>query len=316
MYIDFNKFNYKLISEEDQKEYVERDKVAYAQIVRAWLESNLDSIVERKLEIRDIAYIKYTSDFIKLLKEAETLYELGFFTSCIALVGISAEDFTKYITLSFDKKHLIDKNQFERLNILSKMKVIDSAIHKLLDDIRKTRNDCLHFNLNFKKKDEKELKHESLEVLNKFKKVIELTIGFDESMSWEDFLNLISQLSDQMSSEKQYIKGFDNVAYRLRNAMSKLFDFDLTFEPGIKEMVRESNYSVVEIDLAYEENGEVTLLDLSNGIQVVVDLDKKSKGAIIDLGVKEGDLIQAEIYSEIDSLGLSASWKFKTLKKP
>lgn len=315
MYIDFNKFNYELIPEEDKKEYIERDKAAYAQIVREWVESNLDSIVERKLEIKDIAYVKHTSDFIKLLKEAESLYELGFFTSCIALVGISAEDFTKYIALSFEKKHLINKNQFDRLNILSRMKVIDSTIHQLLDDIRKTRNDCLHYNFNFKKKDEKELKHESLEVLNKFKKVIELTIGFEESMSWEDFINLIGQISDQMSSDKKFVKGFDDVALRLRNATSRLFNVDLTFEPSIKEMARESIYTVIEIDLDYEGNGEVTLRDLSCGIHVAVDLDKKSKGVIIDLGVKEGDLIQAEIYSEINSLGLSASWRFKTLKK-
>lgn len=315
MYIDFNKFNYELIPEDNKKEYIERDKAAYAQIVRAWVESNLDSIVERKFEIRDIAYVKHTSDFVKLLKEAETLYELGFFISCIALVGISAEDFTRYIALSFDKKHLIDEDQFNRLKMLSRFNIIDSTIYKLLDDIRKIRNNCLHYNLNFKKKNERELKHESLDVLNKFKKVIEVTIGFDGSMSWEDFSILIGQITDQISSDRN-IKGFDDVAFKLRNATSRLFNIDMTFEPSIKEMERESVYSVVEIDLDYEENGEVTLLDLSCGILVAVDLDKKSKEAIIDFDIKEGDLIRAGIYSEINSQGLSASWKFKTLKKP
>jgi len=63
----------------------------------------------RKLEIEEIYYLKEIGDFIKLIREAESLYELGFFTSCIALVGVSAEDFSKYISLKNKRQtHITD----------------------------------------------------------------------------------------------------------------------------------------------------------------------------------------------------------------
>ena len=72
MYIDFSKFNYNLIPKYEQEAYIKRDKEAYAGILKKWVEMNLNKIIDRKWEIEDISCIKETSDFVKLLKEAES----------------------------------------------------------------------------------------------------------------------------------------------------------------------------------------------------------------------------------------------------
>ena len=95
MYIDFHKYNYDLVDISDREEYIRRDKRAYHGILKKWIDDNLADITERKWEVEEIQYLSEVSDFIKLIREAETLYELGFYTSCIALVGVSAEDFSK-----------------------------------------------------------------------------------------------------------------------------------------------------------------------------------------------------------------------------
>ncbi|MDY6994631.1 MAG: hypothetical protein SVR94_18765, partial [Pseudomonadota bacterium] len=85
MYIDFHKYNYDLVPNEQQEEFEKRDKDAYENIINEWINDNVDDMIDRKWEIEEIQYLSETSDFIKLIREAESLYELGFYTSCIAL---------------------------------------------------------------------------------------------------------------------------------------------------------------------------------------------------------------------------------------
>jgi hypothetical protein len=314
-YIDFSKFNYNMIPKDKREEYIKRDKAAYAEILKNWIVANLDSIVERKWEITDIAFVKNTSNFIKPLKEAETLYELGLFTGCIALLGISAEDFTKYLALQFNLGELNNESQFKRLEVLLEAKIINMEIHRRLDDIRTIRNNCLHYDDDFKKKDDNELKQEALTVLNSIKEVIELTIGLDQDINLDGFNDMMHQLSSQMSSGDQHVKGFEDIAYRLRNAMSRLFNFDVTIKPGKKNIKRSSTYLVKEIDTDYEEHGEVTIIDIENGIPVCIDLDRKFKEIIIFLELKEGDMINATISSEISPLGMTGEWTFTDIRR-
>ncbi|THF74427.1 hypothetical protein [Cohnella fermenti] len=79
MYLDFNKFNYRLVPDNEQAAYIQRDKLAYEEILKKWLDNNIKEIVERKWEIEEILFFEDSSDFIKLLKEAEALYEFGFY---------------------------------------------------------------------------------------------------------------------------------------------------------------------------------------------------------------------------------------------
>ena len=139
MYIDFNQYDYSLIDESSRSAYIERDKAAYKEILKEWLNSNADDIVDRKWSIENIFYLSYSSDFIRLLKEAENLFEFGFYTGCIALIGICAEDFTKLLASKWERDELVDKTQYQRINILKNEGLITDSIHSSLDAIRKIR---------------------------------------------------------------------------------------------------------------------------------------------------------------------------------
>ena len=139
MYIDFHKYNYDLVDISDREEYIRRDKKAYHGILKKWIDDNLADITERKWEVEEIQYLSEVSDFIKLIREAETLYELGFYTSCIALVGVSAEDFSKYLSLKLGRNDHIqattkkgrvrDVSQYDRLQMQLTENIIDKTVY-------------------------------------------------------------------------------------------------------------------------------------------------------------------------------------------
>lgn len=168
MYINFHKYNYNLLANDEKTEYEARDKNAYKEVLSKWFNENLNDFINRKWEIEEIHYLKQIGDFIKLLQEAENLYELGFYTSCIALIGVSSEDFSRHLSLQNNKnEHITAKNkngkitdvsQHDRLKLQLNENLISQNSYDLLDEIRSIRNDCLHYNQNFKQKPENELK--------------------------------------------------------------------------------------------------------------------------------------------------------------
>ena len=172
MYIDFHKYNYELVPEQQVNDYKTRDKESYKTLLTKWFEDNLDSFAERKWGIEEIHYLKNISDFIKLVREAEQLFEFGFYTGCISLVGVSSEDFCRYLSVQLGKPQYESQTQFNRINNLKSDGLISDATHTLLDDIRKIRNDCLHYKQNFKQKDNEELKSDALKALNNLKKTL------------------------------------------------------------------------------------------------------------------------------------------------
>ena len=177
MYIDFHKYNYDLVPADKKAEYIKRDQESYKQVLQKWFSDNLDKAVERKWEINEIHYLKNISDFINLIREGEQLYELGFFTGCIALVGVASEDFLKNLAISLGKPQYESQTQFNRLNNLLNDNLISTATHTLLDKIRQIRNDCLHYNQNFKQKSTDELKDDALTALNNLKDTLQSIIG-------------------------------------------------------------------------------------------------------------------------------------------
>jgi hypothetical protein len=138
MYIDFHKYNYDLVPADKKADYIKRDQESYKQVLQKWFNDNLENVVQRKWEINEIHYLKNISDFIKLIREGEQLYELGFFTGCIALVGVASEDFLKYLAISLGKPQYETQTQFNRLNNLLNDNLISSTTHTLLDNIRFT----------------------------------------------------------------------------------------------------------------------------------------------------------------------------------
>lgn len=313
MYFDFNKFNYKLVKTNEQKDYIQRDKKAYSEIVKQWLDNNLDEIINRKWEIEDILFFEDNSDFVKLLKEAEALYEFGFYTSCIALIGISVEDFTKYLVTEAGKNEWQSETQYNRLRLMLESNLISENSFTLMNDIRKIRNDCLHYNDNFKQKDNMILKGEALSVMNSFKSMLKISIGFKEEMTLDIFEDIAKKAIDEVNdSENKYVKNFDDMIFKQRNALSQLFNLDITVKPGTDLVSRESYYIIEEVDLSFME---ITLIDTANGFPVFIDLSEKNIAQIKEMELVKNSLVYAALTSTVDGFGQTAAWTLTRIKK-
>ena len=311
MYIDFHKYNYDLVPNQDKAKFEERDKAAYKKVLSKWIESKADEMTSRKWEIEEIEYLSEVSDFIKLIREGESLYELEFYTSCIALIGVSAEDFLKYLTVKLGKTQYENQTQFNRLNNLLSDGLISQDIYDLLDDIRKIRNDCLHYNQNFKQKDEAELKSGSIKVLNDLKSVLKTILGVANASSPNEYLDIIKELANPDSEDA---KNFDEVKMKIRNASSHILKFPMAFEPERKIVVKEDFYLVREID---ETNKETTISAVlyAVGAHVVVELTDELIDHINNLGIKENDTIYAVVYSQPNQFGMTEEWNFFHIRK-
>lgn len=307
MYIDFHKYNYELVSVDKKAEYIERDKNSYKQVLQKWFDQNLEEIVERKWEINEIHYLKNISDFIKLIREGEQLYELGFYTGCIALIGVASEDFLKYLAISMGKPQYESLTQFNRLNNLKNDNLISNSTHSLLDNIRSIRNDCLHYNQNFKQKSTTDLKADAITALNNLKDTLKDILGDTSALSINDFTSIISGIG---SGED--IKNTDEIAVKVKNAVSHLLKFPIAFDPKTKVQVQTSIFSILEIDEDYDE---ITLIDHRHGIPVIVEFAKSERFYYQDKDFKENEVVAATLFSIIDQNGLTAEWKLLDINK-
>ena len=301
MYIDFHKYNYNLVPISKRDEYIARDQESYKQILRKWFESNLDSIVERKWEVSEIHYLKNISDFIKLIREAEQLYELGFYTGCIALVGVASEDFLKYLAITLGKPQYENLTQFNRLNSLKGDNLISTSTHTLLDKIREIRNDCLHYNQNFKQKSNLDLKVDALTALNSLKETLKDILGDTVAINANEFSSIITGIGSGDD-----IKNTDEIAVKVKNAISHLLKFPIAFDPSTKVQVRTSIFTVREVD---EDFDEISLQDNGNGFIVIVEFPETERKYYQDKKLKENDTVIATLFSLIDKNGLTAEWR-------
>ena len=256
--------------------------------------------------MEDIFVISEVSDFIKLIKEAEFLYELGFYTGCIALVGIAAEDFTKYIVIKNGKNKYLNLSQFQRINKIHEEEIIDKYTHKSFDNIRKLRNGCLHYKKDFKKKNESDLKNEALQAINNIKSIIKHILGIKKQPTPDEFLNIITSILNSSKIDN------DETIYKMRNAVSVLLKVPLAFDPSQKITTKKGFFLVGDVDI---KNREITLIGIKLGIPVIVDLNDYSKNIIINQKIKKDDQITASIYSVINKFGMSAIWNFYYLQK-
>lgn len=309
MYINFHKYNYNLLAEEEISEYETRDKIAYKEILQNWFNENIDQFIERKWEIEEIHYLKQIGNFIKLLTEAENLYELGFYTSCIALIGVSSEDFSKYLSLQNGKNtHIIssgrDVSQYKRLQLQLNESIISQNDYDLLDEIRSIRNDCLHYNQNFKQKPLSELKTDSIKVLNNLKLVLRNIIGnIPNANDFNDLLNESYKLDNS--------RNFDELTWKHRNMFSHLLNIHIAQAPNVEVVTKTNIYKVTEFD-----NEEITLTELDNmTLFAWVDIDDNGKKQIDENHIQNGDIVFAKIYSNVNSKGQTASWYIDTIKK-
>lgn len=319
MYLNFHKYNYDLLSETDKPKYEVRDKAAYKEVLQKWFDENINDFVNRKWEIEEIHYLKKIGDFIKLLKEAENLYELGFYTSCIALVGVSSEDFSKYLSLQNTKPEHItttgrngritDVSQYNRLHLQLAEGIISQSNYNLLDEIRSVRNDCLHYNQSFKQKPESELKSDSIKVLNNLKIVLKDIIGNIPNPN--DFKDLLDESFKQGNS-----RNFDELIWKHRNMFSHLLNFPIAQDPNVQKVVKFNIYEVTNLDEEEIELTEVNENPFHNmRLLVWVDIDENGKQQIDNEKIEIGDIVVAKVFSNVDANGQTSLWFIDNIQK-
>lgn len=215
---------------------------------------------------------------------------------------------------------LVNKTQCDRIKTLKKEGFIKEDIYDSLDLIRKIRNDCLHYNENFKKKTNDELKIDAIEVLNSFKKIARELIGefpfpSTPKVAFDNFTKISHEAAKQSTSKNnESVKNFEDMNLKLRNVASILLGMPTAFHPDIKIVVFSGLYKVLEVDIKINPP-EITLEDLSNSLPVIVDLQEKEKQLLEREEIKEGDIIQARIRSEVSKTGQTEAWKFLHLRK-
>lgn len=323
MYINFDKFNYATVPATEKERYEIRDKEAYKEVLKDWFNSNIEDFVNRKWEIEEIYYLKEISDFIKLIKEAESLYELGFYTSCTALVGVSSEDFSKYISIKNGRlTHITDTytsgrrigqtfdvSQFNRLKLQLEENIISQETYDLLDNIRSIRNDCLHYNQNFKRKTDDDLKSDALNVLNNLKSVLKYTIGTE--LDPNDFDVLLAELCKSGNH-----RSFEEIIWKQKNMFSHLMKFSTVQDPDVKQVVKSAFYKVTGLD---DDEIELTELgvnpEVGTTLLVWVDIDEKGKEQIENKNISTGDLVFAEVYSNVAPNGQTQLWYIREIEK-
>jgi len=323
MYINFHKFNYSTVPSSEQARYEQRDKEAYKEVLTEWLNSNIDSFVDRKWEIEEIYYLKNINDFIKLVREAESLYELGFFTGCTALIGVSAEDFSKYLSINAGRLDHItgtytggkrngqsyDISQCQRLKFQLSDGIINQSTYDLLDEIRTIRNDCLHYNQAFKQKSVEQLKVDALKILNNLKSVLRQNIG--THIDPED----MDVLMDELFKGENH-RNFEELVWKQKNMLSHLFQISTVQDPDVKQVIKRNLFKVTELD---DEEIELTELEVNpeSGINllVYVDIDATGNQLIQENNLVIDDFVFAEVYSNVAKDGQTQQWYLRRLQK-
>ncbi|MBF0871643.1 hypothetical protein [Gluconobacter japonicus] len=316
MYIDGIKIEYENAG--NYKEEIERDKKFIEDAYKKWMNENSRNIIERLWEIKSVGIIEQSGEFVKLLKEAEFSYSVGAYTSTISLIGVCAEDFCRFFA------HLSGQNfdsltQNDRINKLEQLGLIDEECEIKLHEIRGIRNDCLHFNKNFKQKPNNQLKIDAVCSINKMKEVYKKMIGSRSSNTID--AKKLSEILTKVIDEASSAIGFNNIettTAKIRNAFYEATGIDMSLDLGGETVYKSSEYKVYEIDLDMPQK-EITLIDTQLNHPVIVDIDDNKAREITDMKIVEGDVVSAILVSETNGMGMTAAWKFlagpiKTIK--
>jgi len=311
MYVDARKHDYTHLSASEAEKAIARDKKYAKDAYIKWFESNVEQVVDRLWEIDDVGIVEKIGEFIKLLKESEFTYSLGAYQSAIALIGVSAEDLCRFF--ANETGNNLDKlSQNDRIDSLHKKGLLDKQTSDQFHEIRKLRNDCLHFNDGFKKKSEASLRSDAQKAINLLKAVYARIIGATSynSIDANKLIDIMDAVAHEgASGNSDNVVNSEDAIIRFRNIFSKVTGVDLSINLGAEKVLRFSVYQVDEIDLRMEPP-EITLIDIANGLPFIVDLAKLDIDHIQQIGISEGDKIMAAVSSETNGLGMTAAWRF------
>ena len=303
MYIDYLKNDYSNKNEQERQEYIARDKKHLAGLIQERITNDIEHIVDRWYELDDIGYIPENEKFLSLLKEAEQLYGFAYYTGTISIIGIAAEEYCRYL---IRKYNIIDVDkQYDRINKLAENGKLTSQMKLTFHRIRTIRNDCMHYDDNFKNLSDTQLKAYALEMVKLYKNCLSLSVmPLDE--------NRTKILKEMLTSKEMTFREF---IYRNRNIQRGVTGLDLQIDPKIKNLIFTSQYYVAEIDISTNDFKEMTLLDMDRGaMPLIVDLTLSQAEMIQKLKLEEGHIIIATVMSNITTLGQSEEWLLLNIK--
>jgi hypothetical protein len=142
---------------------------------------------------------------------------------------------------------------------------------------------------------------DALTALNNLKDTLKDILGDTTALSANDFTSIITGIG---SGED--IKNTDEIAVKVKNAVSHLLKFPIAFDPKTKVQVQTSIFSVLEID---EDFDEITLKDHRHGLPVIVEFPESERSYYQDKNLKENEVVVATLFSLIDQNGLTAEWR-------
>lgn len=310
MYIDSRKFKYPSPPSDEDLKAIDRDKKFAQETYREWFTSNISIIVDRLWEIDDIGVVEKVGEFVKLLKEAEFTYSMGAYKSAIALIGVSSEDLCRFFATA--SGHNLDSlTQNDRIDKLYTIGLFDIKVKNDFHEVRKLRNDCLHFNTGFKSKSDQDLKSDALTAINKLKSIYARIIGVTsyDSLDSTKFAILDVILGEALAGNHDGVANLNDGMIRARNIIAQATGIDISINLGNTPVITWSKYRVDEIDFDAHPP-EITLEDIRTGVPVIVDLTDEDVAKFNDAGLHEGDEFSAPLVSVTNGLGLSAEWRF------
>ncbi|WP_416391517.1 DUF4145 domain-containing protein [Alloalcanivorax xenomutans] len=309
MFIDSKKFDYGKFAYPDSDKLIDRDKQFLKKAYLKWMQDTVNEIVARQWEIDDIGVVEQSGDFVKLLKEAEFTYSLGAYTSAISLVGVCAEDLCRFFATTAG--HSFDSlSQFDRVNRLVSLGAFSQAVADKFHVIRNLRNDCLHFNQGFKQKDQPTLKANALQALNTIKFIYGSILGVVDYKTVESskLLGIMRKIAEEAASSDPGKLGIDEATIRTRNVFANAFGVDISMNNAGRPVFKTSIYRVDDID----EDGEpfeLSLMDMSCGMVVIVDLTNGDLAKIREEAINEGNIVAATLMSVPNDLDMTAEWR-------
>ena len=303
MYIDYLRNDYSDKGEQEKREYINRDKKHLAGLIQERITNDIDCIVDRWYELDDIGYIPENEKFLYLLKEAEQLYSFAYYTGTISIIGIAAEEYCRYL---IRKYNIIDVDkQYDRINKLADNGKLTAEMKTTFHRIRSIRNDCMHYDDNFKNLNDTQLKAYALEMVQLYKSCLLISVRSLDR-------NCDKVLEEMLTSKEMTFKEF---IYRNRNIQRQVTGLDMQIDPQIKNLVFTSQYYVAEIDIATDAFKEMTLLDMDRGaMPLIVDLTLPQAEMVKKLKIEEGHIIIATVMSNVTTLGQTEEWLLLNIK--
>lgn len=302
MYIDYLKNDYSDKNENEKSEYIKRDKKHLGALIQERITNDINNIVERWYELDDVGYIPENEKFLFLLREAEQLYGFAYYTGTIAIVGIAAEEYCRYL---IQKNNLPDVDkQVHRIDRLAENGIVDSQLQAALHRIRRIRNDCMHYDITFKSLNNNQLKTYALEMIQLYKKCLSISaVKVDDDYEG---------VAEEMFVSKEMT--FREFIYRNRNIQKQVNNIDLQIDPKVNNLIFASHYYIVEIDVKTDEFKEMTLFDMERFLLVIVDLTLPQAEMIKSLRIEQGNVIVATLLSNVSTIGQTEEWHLLDIK--